>query len=212
MNERDASITEPDATDAPDSAAPPSPRAARDGRDPREMRASSPYTLWEKVKRVLWNYGGQFVFRVSFHDWYGARNALLRLFGAKIGRSVRIRPTVSVEQPWNLEIGDNSSVGDRVILYCLGHITIGDNCSISQYAHLCAGTHDHTRPDMPLVKLPIVLEDDVWLAADVFVGPGVRIGREAVIGARSSVYKDIEGGYVYCGNPAKPMKKRVYNT
>lgn len=201
MNEQDAPVAE---AQAPASAA---SDAARD--DAREMRASSPYTFWEKVKRIVWNYFGQMVFRLSFHDWYGFRNTLLRLFGAKIGKSVRIRPSVSIEQPWNLEIGNNSSVGDRVILYCLGRITIRDNCSISQFAHLCAGTHDHTRPDMPLVKLPIVLEDDVWLAADVFIGPGVCIGKEAVVGARSSVYKDVEGGYVYCGNPAKAMKKRI---
>ena len=176
----------------------------------KEMRAASPYTFWEKIKRVIWDYFGQLIFKISFHDWYGFRNMLLRVFGAKIAKNVRIRPSVRVEQPWNLRIHENASVGDNVILYCLGEITIGPSVSISQYAHLCAGTHDHRRPDMPLVKLPITLEEDVWLAADVFIGPGVTVGKEAVVGARSSVYKDIEGGWVYAGNPARQMKRREY--
>lgn len=172
-------------------------------------RSKSPYTLGEKMRRVLWNYLGQLLMRLTFHNWYGVRNALLRLFGAKIGKRVRIRPDVNIEQPWNLSIGDDSSVGDRAILYCLGTVTIGKGVSISQYAHICAGTHDYEQPDMPLLRPPIVLEDNVWIAADAFVGPGVTVGEGAVLGARSSVYKDMAPRMVYAGNPAREIKPRV---
>lgn len=173
-----------------------------------EARAVSPYTLAEKIKRVLWNYAGQILMKCTFHNWYGVRNTLLRAFGASIGKKVRIRPSVTVEQPWNLTIGNNSSVGDHVILYCLGKVTIGSNVSISQYAHLCAGTHDYNAPDMPLLRPPIVLKDNVWIAADAFVGPNVTVGEGSVLGARSSIYKSIPGGGVYAGNPARLVKQR----
>ncbi|MBX3385218.1 MAG: WcaF family extracellular polysaccharide biosynthesis acetyltransferase [Phycisphaeraceae bacterium] len=172
-------------------------------------RSVTPYTRGERVRRVLWNYVGQAAFRLTFHNWYGCRASLLRLFGARIGQHTRIRPTVLVEQPWNLTIGDNTSVGDRSILYCLGKVTLGRNVSLSQMVHLCAGTHDHTRSDLPLLRPPIEIGDEVWLAADVFVGPNVKIGEGCVVGARSSVFKDLPGWTVCAGTPARALKPRV---
>lgn len=171
-------------------------------------RATSPYTTREKIGRVLWNYFGQKLFRCTFHNWYGLRNALLRLFGARVGSPVRIRPTVLVEQPWNLSIGDNSSIGDRAIVYCLGKVTIGAHVSVSQGAHLCAGTHDYRKLDMPLLRPPIVVEDYAWVAADAFVGPGVTVREGAILGARGVAIKDLDAWHIYSGNPAQKVKAR----
>lgn len=171
-------------------------------------RARSPYTTKEKIGRVLWNYFGQKVFRCTFHNWYGLRNALLRMFGAKVGSPVRIRPTVLIEQPWNLSIGDNSSIGDRAIVYCLGPVTIGKHVSVSQGAHLCAGTHDYRQADMPLLRPPIVVEDMAWVAADAFVGPGVTVGEGAILGARGVATKNLEAWSIYSGNPAQRVRER----
>src|SRR5690606_40555832 len=87
----------------------------------------------------------------------GWRRAVLRAFGARIGRDVRIHPTVRIAVPWNLSIDDEAAVGDRAILYSLGRITIGKRATISQYAHLCAGSHDYRRRDLQLLKLPIIV-------------------------------------------------------
>ena len=171
-------------------------------------RSRSPYTTKEKIGRVLWNSLGQHVFALTFHNWYGLRNALLRLFGAKVGRPVRLRPSVIIEQPWNLSIGDNSSIGDRAIVYCLGKVTIGEYVSISQGAHLCAGTHDYRLADMPLLRPPIVIENYAWVAADAFVGPNVRVGEGALLGARACAMKDLEPWTIYAGNPAQKVKER----
>ncbi len=173
-------------------------------------RAVTPYSGRERIKRVLWNSIGQRIFGLSFHNWYGMRAALLRAFGASIGVNTRLRPSIIIEQPWNLTIGDNSSVGDRAILYCLGKVTLGRNVSLSQMVHLCAGTHDYARHDLPLLRPPIVIGDEVWLAADVFVAPNVTIGSGCVVGARSSVFKDLPAWTVCAGTPAKPMKPRAF--
>ncbi|HYD01915.1 MAG TPA: hypothetical protein VEB22_11875 [Phycisphaerales bacterium] len=178
------------------------------GTSDKGARAESPYSLREKLGRVAWMYAGSVLFRCTFHNWYGLRAWLLRRFGATVGPRVRIRSSVRVEQPWNLSIGENSSVGDRAILYCLGKVAIGRNVSISQGVHVCAGSHDYRRADMPLLRMPIAVEDDAWLAADAFVGPGVAVGKGAILGARGVAMQSLEQGWVYVGNPAVKVKRR----
>ncbi|MCA9311195.1 MAG: WcaF family extracellular polysaccharide biosynthesis acetyltransferase [Phycisphaerales bacterium] len=169
---------------------------------------ASPWTLKQKIMRALWMLTGKPLFRFSFHNWYGFRNTLLRLFGAKVGADVRIRPSVHIEIPWHLTIASGATIGDNAILYSLGPITIGARTIISQYAHLCAGTHDYTDRRFPLLRPPITIGEDAWVGADTFVGPGVHVGKLSVLGARSSTYRSLEPGMVYVGNPAKPIKKR----
>lgn len=140
---------------------------------------------------------------------YGLRNALLRLFGAEVGQHVRIHPCATVYFPWKLRIGDWSSIGEDALVYNLGRVTIGRQVTVSQRAHLCAGSHDTTDPTMPLQKPPITVRDQVWVCADAFVGPGVSVGEGAVIGARSVVINDVEPWTVVGGNPARFIKERV---
>ncbi len=175
---------------------------------PAARREPSPWSLMDKAKRALWMLVTATLFRPSFHNWYGWRRLLLRAFGARVGRNVRIRPTTKIEIPWNLELGDDVVIGDHAILYSLGKITIRDRAVISQYAHLCAGTHDYTSPDFPLLRPPITIGDEAWIAADAFVGPGVAVGARAVVGARATVVKDVEPLQVVAGNPARVIGQR----
>jgi putative colanic acid biosynthesis acetyltransferase WcaF len=168
----------------------------------------SPWTLRQKIGRALWMMVAGTLFRFSYHNWYGVRRALLRLFGANIGKYVRVRPTAKIEIPWNLTIGDHSIIGDHAILYSLGKVEIGRRVVVSQYAHLCAGTHDFTDPNFPLIRPPITIEDEAWLAADSFVGPNVTVGRRTILGARSSAFKNLPPGKIAGGNPAKVLRDR----
>lgn len=177
------------------------------GTNPKD-RAKSPYTLKAKIARVLWGLVQATLFRGSFHNWYGVRRALLSVFGATLHPSVRIRRTVHIEIPWNLTMGADSSVGDRAILYCLGPVIIGERVMVSQGAHLCAGSHDYKLRSMPLLRPPIVIEDDAWIAADAFIGPAVRVGAGAILGSRGCAMKNLDQWTIYTGNPAKPVKPR----
>jgi putative colanic acid biosynthesis acetyltransferase WcaF len=163
----------------------------------------------ENIKRALWMIVRASLFRMSFHNWYGWRRLLLEMFGAKLGKRVRVRPTASVEIPWNLDIGDDVVIGDYAIIYSLGKITIGRASTISQYAHICAGTHDYTTRRFPLLKPPIVIGEEVWIAADAFVGPGVTVGDRAVVGARATVVNDVPPDQVVAGPAAKILKRRI---
>jgi putative colanic acid biosynthesis acetyltransferase WcaF len=180
--------------------------------DPIGRRLTSEWTFRQKAKRQLWYLIEATLFRFSPRPCYRWRNWLLRRFGARVDATARIRPTVTIEVPWHLVVGAHTVVGDGAILYCLGTITLGARVTVSQYAHLCAGTHDYTRADLPLLRPPITIGDDAWVAADAFVGPGVTIGAGTVVGARSNVFGDLPAWKVCVGSPARPLKDRALGT
>jgi len=169
---------------------------------PHGFRGRSAFVvqLWWLIQMWLFSLSPQFM--------YGWRCFLLRLFGARIGRGVLIRPSVKVTYPWKLSIGDLAWVGDDVVLYSLGEIEIGANAVISQRSYLCAASHDYTKPDFPIYAKKICIGEQAWLATDVFVSPGVTVGMGAVVGARSSVFHDLPPMMVCVGSPAKPVKSR----
>jgi len=136
---------------------------------------------------------------------------LLRMFGARIGNNVHIHPSVRVFIPWNLSIGDWSSLGFETLVYSLGPVAIGSRVTISHGSHLCAGSHDFRDQAMPLLKLPITIDDDVWVCADAFIGPGVRISTGAVVGARGVVTKNVAPWTIVAGNPAREIGERKLN-
>lgn len=162
------------------------------------------------LARVLWAAVWP-LFRCSPRPLWGWRRALLRLFGAQIGQGVHVYPTARVTMPWHLRIGDQAAVGDYARLYALGSITIGARATISQYAHLCAGTHDLCREDRALLKAPIVIGDEAWICADAFVGPNVTIGAAAVLGARAVAMRNLPAACTGVGNPMQVKSKPCQN-
>jgi putative colanic acid biosynthesis acetyltransferase WcaF len=172
-----------------------------------QNRAARKWTRKELAGRVLWAACGP-LFCFSPRLLWGWRCFLLRLFGAKVGRNVHILPSVRVFIPWNLEIGDWSSVGFDALIYNLGPVRIGSKVTVSQRAHLCAGSHDFRDPSMPLTKPPINVGDEAWICADAFVGPGVTVGKRAVVAARAVAVKDVAEGEIVGGNPAKKIGVR----
>jgi putative colanic acid biosynthesis acetyltransferase WcaF len=185
------------------------PTPGSDAQTRAERDDVSPWGFGTNVRRVLWMLARAILFRLSFHNFYGWRRFLLRCFGAQVGAGARIRPSAQIEMPWNLRIGDRAIVGDYAILYSLGTITLGQDSVISQYAHLCAGTHDHTKRSFPLICQPIEIGRECWIAADAFIGPGVKVGDRSVVGARSSVFKDVPPDVIVAGSPAKILKERL---
>jgi putative colanic acid biosynthesis acetyltransferase WcaF len=157
----------------------------------------------------LWWVAQSLLFHTSPQVAYGFRNWLLRLFGARIGQHVIIRPTARITYPWKLTIGDYAWIGDDVVLYTLGEIDIGAHAVVSQSSYLCAADHDYAQQDFPIRDQKIVIGEQAWVAADVFIAPGVTVGAGAVIGARSSVFRDMPSGMVCMGHPAKPIKPRI---
>lgn len=175
--------------------------------DIKANRKAQKWTRGELVGRFLWEMAHP-LFAWSPRPFWSWRRALLRLFGAKIGREVHVYPSVRITVPWNLTIEDQTAVGDRAVLYALGPITLAKQVTISQHAHLCAGTHDYRDPAMALLKFPISIGDGAWICADAFVGPGVRVGERAIVGARAVIMKDVAADAIMIGNPARLLRWR----
>jgi putative colanic acid biosynthesis acetyltransferase WcaF len=150
------------------------------------------------------------VFPLTLHAHHAPRRWLLRWFGAYIGTGVVIRPTARFTYPWKVSIGDYSWIGDDVVFYSLDAITVGCHCVISQNSYLCTGSHDITRPTFTLKTAPITVENGAWVATDCFLGPGVTIGANAVIGARSSVFRPMPAEQICWGSPCRPQQLRPF--
>ena len=140
---------------------------------------------------------------------YGWRRFLLRCFGATIGEKVVIRPSAHIQFPWKLTIGDYSWIGDNVVLYNLDNINIGSHSVVSQRSYLCTGSHHHHSSNFSIYTKPITIHDQCWLAADVFVAPGISIGEGTVVGSRSSVFKSLPAAKICFGTPATVIRDRI---
>ena len=176
---------------------------------------ASPYVnclgFSNQVARCLWGLVWLFLFRptpVFLHAW---RRQLLRCFGARIGRGAHPYPRCRIWAPWNLTMGDYSGLANDVDCYSVAPIVLGPHSTVSQYAHLCAATHDYADPGFRLVPKPITIGARAWVAAGAFVGPGVTVGEGAVVGARAVVIKDVPEWTVVAGNPAVQIRKRSLN-
>ena len=169
------------------------------------------FSFQNKIGRLLWQIISLFLFRPFgsrlFKKW---RVLVLKCFGAKIEWSSHIYASVKIWAPWNLELGENSSLGPNVDCYNQGSISIGSNTIISQKTYLCASTHQYSKKNFPLILKPIKIGNGVWVAADAFVGPAVVIGNNAVIAARSVIIKDVDENTIVGGNPAKFIKSRSF--
>ncbi len=170
---------------------------------------SNRLSLANRVGRSLWQVVWLLLFRPTpriLHPW---RCFLLRIFGAKLGKAVHPYPSARIWAPWNLEMGDHACLSEEVDCYCVDKIRIGANSTVSQYSFLCAASHDYEQQSFPMVSAPITIGERVWIAADVFVAPGVTIGSGTVVTARSSVFSDLPEWIVAKGNPALPVKPRT---
>jgi len=137
------------------------------------------------------------------------RRALLRLFGAKIGRGVIIKPGLRVKFPWRLEVGNHSWLGESVWIDNLASVVIGNHCCISQGVYLCTGSHSWSSEQFDLITQPITIEDKAWLGANSIVAPGVVVGQGAVLALGSLATRNLERWWVHQGNPCLAVRERV---
>ncbi len=167
------------------------------------------FSIKNRFLRVIWTVANLFLFKYSPKPCHRWRAFILRIFGATVGNGTHIYPKVIIWAPWNLTLHDQCGIANHVNLYSQGKIVIGKRAVISQGAHICTGTHDYTRIGFPLITKSIIIHDFAWVAAEVFIHPGVIIGEGAVIGARSVVTKDMPPYMICSGFPCKPLKERI---
>ena len=153
-------------------------------------------------KITLWYFINSIFIRPSFIPFMSFKLMILKLFGAKIGKRVYLKPCVLIKSPWNLVIGDDCWIGENVWIDNLDKVYIGSNVCISQGALLLTGNHDYTISSMPYRNAPIVIEDGAWVGAKSVVCPGVIVHENAILTVGSIATKDSVANGVYQGNPA----------
>jgi putative colanic acid biosynthesis acetyltransferase WcaF len=161
------------------------------------------------AKRVLWYYTNVLIFKTGLFPFYRLKVFLLRLFGAKIGHEVEIKPCVNIKYPWFLTIGDEVWIGENVWIDNLVMVTLGSNVCISQGAVLLTGSHDYKKSTFNLITGSVILEDGVWIGALSIVNQGVTIASHAVLTSGSVATKNLDAYSVYQGNPAVKIRERV---
>ncbi len=173
-----------------------------------DTTAGFPYSLSEYARRFAWEWVQAVLIRFSPRRAHGWRRMWLRLFGARMADTSGTKASTIVRHPWLLEMGEHTMLSEGVEIYNLGPVSIGGHTVLSQDVYVCAGTHDYTRPDLPLQRPAIRIGSGVWICAGAFIGPGVTIGDNCVVGARAMVSRDIPAGMVAGGNPCKVIKPR----
>jgi putative colanic acid biosynthesis acetyltransferase WcaF len=160
------------------------------------------------VVRALWLVVEALVLLNPVVTSYALKRALLRLFGARVGDGVLIKPGVHVKYPWRLEIGDHAWIGERVWIDNFVLVRIGASACVSQGAYLCTGNHDWSDPAMRRFVAPVVVGDGAWVGAFARIAPGVSVGDEAVVGLGAVLVEDAEAHGIYAGNPAVWTRER----
>ncbi|AFY47753.1 acetyltransferase (isoleucine patch superfamily) [Nostoc sp. PCC 7524] len=159
-------------------------------------------------KQLVWYFLGSPLVESHWLPMSGLKVLILRSFGAKIGQGVRIKPGVRVKFPWRLTIGDYVWIGEDAWIDNLAQVTIESHVCISQGVYLCTGNHDWNDPSFKLKIAPIYIQESSWIAAKSVIGPGVTVGKGAVLTLGGVAVKSLEAMIIYAGNPAQPIKER----
>jgi putative colanic acid biosynthesis acetyltransferase WcaF len=165
-----------------------------------------------KIKILVWYFTNVLFFINPLNPVSGLKVFLLKLFGAKMGKGVVIKPNVNIKYPWLLEVGDYTWIGEKVWIDNLAKVTIGKNCCLSQGAMLLCGNHNYKKSTFDLIVKPITLEDGAWVGALSVVCPGVTLKSHAILTVHSVATETLEAFSLYKGNPAVKIREREINT
>jgi len=160
------------------------------------------------LKRVLWFITNALFFQCPLSTLSAFKCFLLRMFGAKVGKGVVIKPSVNIKYPWRLKIGEHVWIGEKAWIDNLDEVVIGSHCCISQGAMLLCGNHNYRKKTFDLMTGRIILEDGVWIGAFSIVSPGITCGTHSVLAVNSVASIDMEPYYIYRGNPAIKTRER----
>ena len=166
------------------------------------------YEPGSSLKRICWYPVNEIIFKSSWFPFYGLKRGLLRLFGAKIGRNVFIKPGVNIKYPWFLKTGNHVWIGENVWIDNLAMVELGHHVCLSQGAMLLCGNHDYTKSSFDLMVKPIVLEEGTWIASKSIVCGGIICRSHSVLSVSSVATDDLLPFSIYQGNPARKVKER----
>jgi acetyltransferase-like isoleucine patch superfamily enzyme len=182
--------------------------------DPRNITLEPEYyaecddAKFQRVKPLLWMWysfdrtvvGGQ-----NVDVGVRLRRLLAPLIFKRVGKNFKCFQFVEFSFGYNLDVGDDVVVHRHVLLDDRGGIVLGNRVSISDYANIYSHTHSIV-DQKDVTDLETVLEDDVRITYHATVLAGVRVGRNAMVGAGALATKDVRPFHVNVGIPAKSVR------
>lgn len=178
-------------------------------------RTGRKLSLSEIVQKVLNRIGSILLeFEVMILHYIGyvpshhIRCSFYRLAGIKIGRGSTIHMGARFYDPRNIQIGEDSIIGERTVLDGRDKLIIGNHVDIASEVMIYNSEHDVHDENFQVIYEPVVIEDYVFIGPRVIVQPGVRIGKGAIIAAGAVVTKDVSEFSIAGGVPAKVIGER----
>lgn len=162
------------------------------------------------LKRMVWHYVNCIFFKSGYFPFYSIKVLLLKLFGAKVGKGVLIKPFVNIKYPWMLSIGNHVWIGENVWIDNIAYVLLKNNVCISQGAYLLTGNHNYKKITFDLLPGEIVLEEGVWIGAQSIVCPGITCKKYSILSVGSVATRQLEAFFIYSGNPAIKVRERVF--
>ncbi len=148
---------------------------------------------------------------MEINNKYHTQEEIRKLFSRLTGKE--ISDTFCLFPPFYSDCGKNITIGDNVFINACckfqdqGGISIGSNCLIGHNVTIATLNHDlNPKKRQNSIPNPVIIEDNVWIGADVTILPGVKIGNGAIIAAGSIVTKNVDKNTIVAGNPAKIIK------
>ena len=166
------------------------------------------YSPGGKIKMLVWYFVNILFFINPLNPISSLKVFILKLFGAKIGKGVVIKPGVNIKFPWKLSVGDYTWIGENVWIDNITNVTIGESVCLSQGAMLLTGNHNYKKSTFDLILGEIILEDGVWIGAKSIVCPGVTCSSHSILTVNSVATSKLLEYSIYQGNPSKLIRKR----
>lgn len=144
-----------------------------------------------------------------FFPWI--RNTLAKGFLDHAGENLRVKS--GGDFPPFIKVGNNSELGTRCLIQ--SGVEIGNDVIMGPDVKIYTKNHNYASLNTPIRTQgesdinPVIIGNDVWIAANVIILPGTKIGNHAILAAGAVVTKDVPDNAVVGGNPAKVIKKRV---
>jgi putative colanic acid biosynthesis acetyltransferase WcaF len=167
------------------------------------------YNPGNKIKVILWFFANSLIINNYLPIPMSIKVFVLKIFGAKIGKNLTIKPKVNIKYPWFLEIGNNVWIGETAWIDNFVKVIIEDNVCISQGATLLTGNHNYKKSNFEMIVGEIYLEKGSWIGAKSVVCGGVKCKSHSVLAVNSVTSKDLNPYTIYQGNPAKEIRTRI---
>jgi len=158
-----------------------------------------------KIIRAAWHVVSLLIFESGWFPFRRPKVWLLRLFGARVGCGLVIKPQVRIKFPWRLTVGNHCWIGQSVWIDNLAEVCLGDHICVSQGAYLCTGSHNYRLRSFNLVTRPMMIENGAWIGAKAVLLPGCHVGANTIVGAGSVVRQPVGPEEIVAGNPAESV-------